>query len=222
MYNRPLFRDRADAGKRLGLDLEKLHLEGPVVLAIPSGGVPVGVQVAKILSSPLDLAIARKVQYPWTTEAGFGAVAEDGTVYLGPSATALSQEVVGRQIGKAVQEIRRRRRAFLHERRRTSVVGKTVILVDDGLATGSTMLAAIRSIKKKGPKRVVVASPTASGRAIDLLRNEADIVLTLYEHPLALPFAVASSYEEWHDVTDEEVVDDLGTIDSCCPQTRQE
>lgn len=92
------------------------------------------------------------------------------------------------------------------------IEGKIAILVDDGLATGSTMFAAVRFIIKRKPAQVIVAAPTASGGAIELLEEEADQLIALYKHPAGLPFAVASSYEEWHDLTDEEVMDYLRSV----------
>ena len=206
MLNPVLFKDRLEGGQKLAQELKKLHLENPVVLAIPSGGVPVGLEIAKVLSCPLDLVVVRKIQYPWTTEAGFGAVASDGTFFLGPAAQELSQEVIEAQTQKAIEQVKHREKEFLEGRKRVDVKGKTAILVDDGLATGSTMFAAIKSVRKKKPAHVIVAAPTGSGGAIELLENEADQVITLYKHPTGLPFAVASSYQKWHDLTDEEVI----------------
>lgn len=205
MYNPVLFKDRVEAGQKLGEKLKKLKLGKAVVLAIPSGGVPVGKEVARMLNCPFDIVIVRKIQFPWTTEAGFGAVTPDGTSYFSPEAEKLSQEVVGAQTEKAIKETKHREKEFLKGRRRIPIKEKTVILVDDGLATGSTMFAAIKSIRKKNPALIIVAAPTASGGAIELLGKEADQLITLYQHPKNLPFAVASSYQEWHDLTDEEV-----------------
>jgi putative phosphoribosyl transferase len=204
-YPTPLFRDRADAGKKLAQSVQKLALADVVILAIPSGGVPVGAEVAKALDAPLDLMIARKVQFPWSTEAGFGAVVSDGTVYIGPYGATLPQSVVRAQIEKAKRQVQHRVQEFLGHRLPLDVAGKDVILVDDGLATGSTMLAAVRSLRRRNPRKVVVAVPTASGSAVQLLRPQVDELVALYVHPPHLPFAVASSYESWHDLTDEEV-----------------
>jgi len=209
MLNPVLFKDRLEGGQKLAQELKKIHLENPVVLAIPSGGVPVGLEIAKALSCPLDLVVVRKIQYPWTTEAGFGAVASDGTLFLGPAARELPQEVIQAQTQKAIEQVRHREKQFLKGRKRVDIEAKTAILVDDGLATGSTMLAATKSIRKRKPAHVMVAAPTASGGAIELLEDEADQVITLYKHPRGLPFAVASSYKEWHDLTDNEVMDYL-------------
>lgn len=205
MYNPILFEDRDEAGEELGQELKKLELKNPLVLAIPSGGVPIGVAVARILKCPLDLMIVRKIQFPWTTEAGFGALSEDGTLWLGPAARELSKEAIEIQVQKAIKEVEQRKKEFLKGRKRPDIKGKTVILVDDGLAAGSTMFVAIQSAKKKKPRSIIIAAPVASGAAVNLLKNQADKIVTLYQHPEGLPFAVASSYCHWHDLTDDEV-----------------
>lgn len=203
-YPPSIFKDREEAGKKLGLELKKLNLKDILVLAVPSGGVPVGKMVAKILNSPLGLTIVRKIQFPWSTEAGFGAVAADGTIYLGPDAEALPQEIIKIQIKKAEKEVARRKKEFLRWTK-LNPKGKTVILVDDGLAAGSTMTTAIQSIKKKKPKEIITAVPTASGSAIKLIKPQVDKLISLYIHPENLPFAVASSYQNWYDLTDKEI-----------------
>lgn len=200
-----LFKDRVDAGRKLGERLKDFKDKNPVVLAIPSGGVPVGIEVARTLSCPFDLIIVRKIQFPWTTEAGFGAIASDGTLFLGREAREVSKEVIEKQTKKALNEVKRREKEFLKGRKRIDISGKTAILVDDGIAAGSSMVAAARYVKKKKPKMIIVAAPTASAGAVKLVKKEADEVITLYTHPENLPFAVASSYEKWHDLTDEEV-----------------
>ncbi len=209
-YNPALFKNRIDAGQRLGQRLRDLELQGPVVLAIPAGGVPVAKEVAEALQAPLDLIIARKIQFPWTTEAGFGAVVADGTVYLGPYAERLSSTEVAAQTRKAKLEVVQRQRKFLRGRAPVELTGKTAILVDDGLASGSTMLAVVQAVRKRAPKEIIVAAPTASGTAVGLLKAQVDRLVALYVHPVHLPFAVASSYEEWHDLSDEEVLAYLG------------
>lgn len=200
-----LFEDRIDAGRKLGERLKDFKDKNPVVLAIPSGGVPVGIEVAKALNCPFDLVIVRKIQFPWTTEAGFGAIASDGTLFLGKDATELSKEIIEEQTEKAKAEVERRKKEFSKEQERIDISGKTAILVDDGLAAGSSMVAAARFVKKKNPKMIVVAVPTASASAVELLKGEVDKIITLYTHPPGLSFAVASSYRKWHDLSDEEV-----------------
>jgi putative phosphoribosyl transferase len=205
LYPPTLYRDRTEAGQRLGQELLGLELETAVVIAIPSGGVPVGAELARILDAPLDIIIARKIQFPWTTEAGFGAVVSDGTAYLGPQSQRLPRQVLEAQTEKAQREVEHRKREFLAGRKEADLSGKDAILVDDGLATGSTMLAAVQSVRKKGPRRVIVAVPTASGTAVRLLEPHVDQLISLYVHPEHLPFAVASSYQDWYDLTDQEV-----------------
>ncbi len=206
LYNPTLFRDRVEAGDKLGQRLQELQLQHPVVLAIPAGGVPVGKEVARILGAPLDLIIARKIQFPWTTEAGFGAVVADGTIYLGPSAQRLPTAVVDAQTRKAQREVQERTQDFLQGRQPVELTGMAAILVDDGLASGSTMVAAVHSVKRRQPEQIVVAAPTASGAAVALLKPQVDQLVVLYVHPAHLPFAVASSYQNWHDLSDEEVI----------------
>lgn len=200
-----LFKDRTEAGRKLGKELKGYKDQNPVVLAIPAGGVPVAVEVAKFLECPLDLVIVRKIQYPWTTEAGFGAATADGIVWLGPEAEKLPPEIVKAQTQKALKEVKHRVKVFLGKRKETNLAAKTAILVDDGLAAGSTMMAAIKSVRKKKPAKIFVAIPTASAGAVNLLKNHADGIIDLYVHPEGLPFAVASSYKNWYDLTDEEV-----------------
>lgn len=213
-YPSPLFRDRADAGKKLAQRVQELALGDAVVLAIPAGGVPVGAELAKALGAPLDLMIARKVQFPWSTEAGFGAVVADGTVYVGPYGATLPRAVVEAQVEKAKRLVQHRVKEFLGGQPPLDVKGKDVILVDDGLATGSTMLAAVQSVRRRNPRKVIVAVPTASGTAVQLLRGQVDELVALYVHPAHLPFAVASSYESWHDLTD-------GEVKQCLEQARE-
>jgi len=204
-YNPVLFKDRIEAGQKLGWQLKKLNLKNPLILAIPSGGIPVGIEVAKILKCPFDLVIVRKIQFPWTTEAGFGAIAADGTLYLGSAARELPQEVIKTQTKKAAEEAKHREKEFLKRRKKIDISGKTVVLIDDGLAAGSTMLVAVSSIRKRNPAKIIIAVPTASGAAVALLEKEVDQLVALYKHPAGFPFAVASSYQNWHDLTDEEV-----------------
>lgn len=210
MYNPVRFKDRADGGQKLARELKKIDLENPVVLAIPSGGVPVGIEVSKFLDCPFDLIVVRKIKVPWNPEAGFGSITSDGSPVFNPDPlnlirSHLSEEQIDELVRDIQREIKHREKQFLAGRKRVDVKGKTVILVDDGLASGYTMLAAVKSIRKKKPDQVIIAAPTASGGAIELLEKEADKVVTLYQHPKHLPFAVASSYQEWHDLTDEEV-----------------
>ncbi|BCD59574.1 MULTISPECIES: phosphoribosyltransferase [unclassified Nitratiruptor] len=158
-----MFKDRKDAGQRLALALEKYKNRNDViVLAIPRGGVEVGAEVAKYLHSDFDLLICRKLAYPFNPESGFGALCEDGTLYINEYALqGVTQEDIYEAIQKQQIEIRHRIQKLRNNRPLKNIQNKIVILVDDGIAMGSTMTAAIEMIKKMQPKKIVVAVPTA-------------------------------------------------------------
>lgn len=203
---RAAFKDRRDAGKQLAGRLTGVDRDA-IVLAIPRGGVPVGYEVAKRLDAPLDIIVPRKLPIPWNTEAGFGAVTPDGTMVLNDDMVArlglTAYEI--REISEEVlAEVRRRVMEYRGDRPYPDVKGKTVIVVDDGLASGYTMIAAVRSIKNKSPSKVIVAVPVSPADSARRLRKEADEVVCLIEQPYGA-FAVASYYREWVDLTDEEV-----------------
>ncbi len=208
-----VFRDRFHAGKILA---EKLREYGgnrkAIVLAVPAGGVPVGYVVARELAVPMDVVVVRKVQIPWNPEAGFGAVTWDDEIVLNEglvSDLGLTGKMIEESILKTRRIIQDRIRRFRGNRPMPDLGGKTVILVDDGLASGFTMLAAARSVRKREPEKVMIAVPTASLRAIQLLRSEADeiVCLNIRSGPI---FAVADAYKNWYDLPDEEVVKILG------------
>jgi predicted phosphoribosyltransferase len=204
-----VFRDRVEAGKLLAEKLREYAGKGNViVLAVPAGGVPVGYAVAKELAIPMDLAVVRKVQIPWNTEAGFGAVTWDGETVLNEPLVeqlGLTREEIEGSISKTRRIIQERLRKFRGYRPMPHLRDKVVILVDDGLASGFTMLAAARSARKRTPEKVIVAVPTASLGAVELLAPEVDeiVCLNIRSGP---SFAVANAYESWYDLTDEEVI----------------
>jgi len=204
-----VFKDRRDAGRLLGEMLAKYQDAGTLVLALPSGGVPVGVEVAKALNAALDLLIVRKIQVPDNPEAGFGAVSPDGAKIINEGFLAmlsLSNEAVEAQINKAMESVIHRNSLFRKSMPYTSFKGKTVIVVDDGLASGYTMLAAIRFVKRDKPQKVIVAVPTSSARAIDFILAEVDELFcaNIRTGPF---FAVAEAYRNWYDLTDEEILE---------------
>ncbi len=204
-----MFRDRKDAGKRLGEALSGYRNQNPLVLAIPRGGVEVGYEVAKALQADFDLLICRKLPYPDNPESGFGAIAEDGTLFINEAAAAyLSEGTILRIIEEQKREIERRIERLRGGRPITPVEGRTVILVDDGIAMGSTMTAALRMCRKRGAKRIVVAAPVAGARTIAYFSQVADDVVVLESPPDF--YAVAQVYEKWYDVGDEEVLEILG------------
>ena len=210
-----VFRDRYHAGKLLA-DMLKRHisLKDSVLVAIPAGGIPVGYEISRILDLPMDLVIVRKLQIPWDPEAGFGAISSDGEIVLNERLVdylGLSEEVIEEVVRKTLRIIRDRLKKFRMFKPVMNVRDKTVILVDDGLASGYTMLAAIRSIKKKSPKRIVVAVPTASTAAVEFVSREVNKILCLNVRSSRI-FAVADAYRKWRDLADDEVVEILRKI----------
>ena len=201
-----MYRDRRDAGRRLAEHL-LTYRHNAIVLAIPRGGVPVGYEVAKRLEVPLDLIVPRKLPIPSEPEAGFGAIAPDGTIVLNErlvayyGITAKDIENVSQEV---LAEIRRRIREYRGNRPLPDLKNKNVIVVDDGLASGFTMVAAVRAIRREKPKRVIVAVPCSPESSVERLEKEADEVISLAVQPYG-PFAVASYYESFPDLTDDEV-----------------
>ncbi len=201
-----MFKDRRDAGRKLAMALEKYRdRDDVIVLAIPRGGVEVGLEVAKALNSDFDLLICRKLAYPFNPESGFGAICEDGTIYINENALmGVSERDILEAIASQEREIAHRIKTLRNSRPLKDVKDKIVILVDDGIAMGSTMTAAIQMLRKLHPKKIVVAVPTASPEAIARFQKMADEVIVLYApYPF---YAVADAYERWYDVNDEEVL----------------
>lgn len=204
-----VFRDRAHAGELLAWKLRPYVEPSSMVLAIPSGGVPVGKVIAKELGLPLDLIIVRKLPIPYNTEAGFGSISWDGEVMLNERLVKqlqLSGEEISRAIEEVKHELERRMERFRGKRPFPVLKGMTVILVDDGLASGYTMLAAISSIKKRSPAGIIVAIPTASKNALELVSPYVEEIFCLNFRETTV-FAVADAYQEWHDLTEHEVLE---------------
>jgi putative phosphoribosyl transferase len=200
-----MFDDRKDAGQQLGKVLFKYKHVGALVLAIPRGGVEVGYYVAEKLSVPLSIIIVRKLPFPHNPEAGFGAIAEDGSVFLIDRVyNQISQEVAAEIIEEQKRELKRRIEVLRDGRPLPEISGKTVILVDDGIAMGSTMRAAVMLCKKKKAGKVIVSAPVAGPTTITELSEVVDDVVVL-EVP-TLFRAVAEVYRNWYDVSDDEVV----------------
>jgi len=203
-----VFKNREEAGLLLAKKLKKYSKKNVIVLAIPAGGVPVGKMIAEKLKVKFDLMIVRKIQFPDNPEAGFGAMSFDGEIILNESLirrTFLTREEIEHQIKKTKKEIERRVELFRWSKKFPKLEGKIVILVDDGLATGYTMLVAIKCVKKYKPKKLIVAVPTGNSNAISLIADEVDEIYCLNIRDEFI-FAVADAYEEWHDLSDEEVL----------------
>ena len=200
------FKDRTEAGKKLAQALDMYRDQPAVVYALPRGGVVLAVEIAQALHLPLDLVIPRKIGHPYNTEYAIGAVTEDGDpVYNQWETARVEPHWLQQQVASERQEARRRREQYLHGREPFFVAGKTAILVDDGIATGLTMLAAIRDIKQRQPSRVVVAIPVAPRDTAERLLQEADEVvgLEITDHYRG---AVGAYYDYFPQVSDAEVI----------------
>ena len=209
---RYVFQDRAAAGRKLSQRLLDFHHPDVLVLAIPSGGVPVAVEMRKGWPFQFDLLIVRKVQIPWDTEAGFGAVNLDGEVILDEEllrSLKLPQDIIYAQIEKTKEVLKKRDQMFRKRRDFPPIKNRIVILVDDGLASGYSMIAAIHYVKRRDPSKILVGVPTGS---YSILSRVYPFVDTLYCVNVreGSSFAVAEAYRDWYDLSDEEV---LGMLD---------
>lgn len=201
-----MFKSRKDAGEKLALALEKYRTENPVILAIPRGGVEVGLQVSKKLGADFSLVISRKLPFPDNPEAGFGAIAENGSTFILENADSwLARETIEQIKQEQIVEIERRINVLRGGKTLPDIAGRTVILIDDGIAMGSTMRAAIELCRNRKAGKVVVAVPVAGKEVADAIAKEADELVVL-EIPVDFR-AVAQAYENWYDVSDEEVLD---------------
>jgi len=208
-----LFEDRRDAGRRLAAALGHYRESRPVVLALPRGGVPVGFEVAKALAAPLDLLLVRKLGAPGHEELGLGALVEGD-----PPQLVLNPEVIRAvdpppgyieaEKQRQLLEIERRRREYVGERPSVAVEGRTVIVIDDGIATGGTVRAALRGLSQRRPERLVLAVPVAPADSLGELAAECDEIVCL-----ATPepfFAVGTHYRNFTQTEDDEVIRLLG------------
>lgn len=201
------FRNREEAGRRLAAALQAYGSERPIVLALPRGGVPVAYEIARALGAPLDVWLVRKVGVPWHPELGVGAVAEGGLVHLNREileCVDLSEAELSDVIESKRREVAERVLKFRGERPRPTLRDRCVILVDDGIATGGTAIAAIRSIRAHHPKHIVLAVPVAGPDAVRATAREVDRVVCLMT-PDDL-YAIGAWYKDFTQVSDDEVV----------------
>lgn len=206
------FRDRAAAGRELARLLEGFRGSRALVLAIPSGGVPVAAPIAEALSLPLDVAPVSKVLLPWTSESGYGAVAFDGSVWIDEEAARrwnLSQAQIDAGVAQARAKVQRRNQRLRGARPLPELAARRLILVDDGIAAGSTMRTAIAALRKHAPEQIAVAVPTAHAHALAAIGKLADQVICPNARG-GLRFAVADAYEIWRDVDEEDAAVLLG------------
>lgn len=200
------FRDRTDAGRQLGDELAGRNLDAPLVLGLPRGGVPVAAEVADRLGSPLDVVVVRKIGAPTNPEYALGAIGEGGVEVLNEDAAAtlgLDSNDLSGTIRRERQELNRRVLRFRGERGGLDVTGRTVIVVDDGIATGSTALAASQVLRARGAARVVLAVPVAPPRSLQRLADHFDDVVAL-STPRNFR-AVGSWYDTFGQISDDEV-----------------
>jgi predicted phosphoribosyltransferase/predicted alpha/beta-hydrolase family hydrolase len=202
-----VFLDRRDAGRQLAAKLAPLAPAQPVVVALPRGGVPVAFEVARALEAPLDVLAVRKLGAPANPEFGVGAIAEDGTAVLDPETArrvGMTKDLLDATVRREVAELRRRVERYRDGRRPLDVRGRTVVVVDDGLATGLTDLAAVRALRKRGAGRIVVAVPVGAHESVARVGEEADRVVCHTIPPELL--GVGRFYEDFSPVSDAEVV----------------
>jgi putative phosphoribosyl transferase len=204
-----MFADRHDAGRQLAERLLILKLARPVVLALPRGGVSVGFEIARALRAPLDLVLVRKIGAPFQQELAVGAIADGGHLEL-----VVNDEIVAgldipdgyidKAKAAAVQELERRRDAYLAGHPPMDIAGRTTIVVDDGIATGATMIAALRSTRQRQPAAIVLAVPVAASDVLHRLRPEVDRIVCL-----RMPsdfMAVGAYYDDFRQLRDSEVI----------------
>lgn len=207
--------DREEAGRVLAYELQTRKLENtPLVLAIPNGGLAVAIPIAQALGAKLDLLIVRKLQIPYNPEAGFGAITSLGTIIFNKPLVArigLNQDQINSVVERTRVQIDNRKQEYEGLVGHYSPEGKIVILVDDGLASGYTMLAAIQSVRTLIPRKILVAVPTASAGAVSLIRDEVDELICPHIGS-GYVFAVADAYENWYDVSELEVIELLRSI----------
>jgi putative phosphoribosyl transferase len=215
-----MFENRESAGRLLAKRLEHLKDQNPVVLALPRGGVPIGAEVARELQAPLDLIIVRKLGAPFQPELAIGAVVDgqQPEILVDPQfmeLAAVPKSYVAAEAKRQFAEIARRQSVYLGGRAALPVAGRTAIVVDDGIATGSTVRAALRAIRRRGPARLVLAIPVAPAETVAALRPEVDELVCL---DTPEPFdAIGLHYHHFPQMTDEEVIDLLRRAETSPP-----
>lgn len=209
MTNSHIFANRLEAGRALAERLAAKNYERPVVLAVPRGGVPVAAEVAKALDAPLDLVLVRKIGVPYQPELAVAAVVNGETAELVINEEVrriadVSDEYLERARAEKLKEIERRRRVYLEGRARVPIRDATAIVVDDGIATGTTVRAALKALRRGKPKRLVLAVAVAPPDTVDRLRADVDEIICL-ETPEPF-FAISLYYRDFRQVSDDEVV----------------
>lgn len=205
------YNDRSEAGRMLASQMGDLGDSSTLLLAIPSGGIPVGIELARELNLEIQAAVVSKIGLPWDAECGYGAVAWDGSVIMGEDTAAifhLSDEQIARGIEATRAKVARRTKLFYGETDQPDVADRRVVLVDDGIATGLTISAAVKTVRQLGAREVLIASPTGHRNSVMKLARETDGVYCPNIRSGGL-FAVASAYVHWSDLDEREAADML-------------
>ena len=202
------FKNRVEAGRLLAKNLRKYRADQPVVLALPRGGVPVAAEIARALSAPLDLVIVRKIGAPWQPELAIGAIADAEPPEIVRNEDIIleldvQQDAFAREAAEQQREIERRRKVYLNGRPPLPLTGRTAVVVDDGIATGATMRAALVAVRRRGAARVVLAVPVAPAATLEALRPLVDEIVCLATPDVF--FAIGAHYADFHQVADGEV-----------------
>jgi putative phosphoribosyl transferase len=204
MQKQPLFADRREAGRKLATKLIA-YVDCPnlLVLALPRGGVPIAYEVARALYTPLDVFLVRKLGVPWEEELAMGAIATGGVRVLNQEATSFPDSIIDDVVKREQKELERRERLYRGDRPAVDIQGRTIILVDDGLATGATMRAAAMALRQMKPLKIVVAVPVAPPETCEAFRSEVeDVICAITPDPFV---AVGAWYEDFSQTSDEEV-----------------
>jgi putative phosphoribosyl transferase len=208
-----IYENRSDAGKRLARELLNYRRDDPIILALPRGGVVVGAEIALALDAPLDLILVRKLGVPWQPELAMGAVVDGAYVVRNEDILGqidLPEEEFREICERELEEIERRRKLYLKDRSRAELEDRAVIVVDDGIATGATARTALRAVRSRMPRRVVLAVPVAPTSTLEELSGEADDIVCLQSHE---PFyAIGAFYEDFHQISDREVIEILAGV----------
>jgi putative phosphoribosyl transferase len=205
----PPFPDRRAAGRALAKVLARGHLTDPVVLALPRGGVPVAAEIADALEAPLDIVLVRKIGVPFQRELAVAAVVDGDAPEVVvnqdvASCAGIGRDYIDAQVAHELEEIERRRRIYLQGRARAPLEGHTVILVDDGIATGASIRAALKALRRKRPKALILAVPVAPSEAIEELESQVDgLVCLRTPEPF---YAIGIHYADFHQMSDYEVI----------------
>jgi putative phosphoribosyl transferase len=210
------FANRGAAGRELARELIKRHFVDPVVLALPRGGVPVAVEIAKVLNAPLDLVLVRKIGVPVQPELAAAAVVDGGEPEIVindevVSLAGLDWDFIDQEARCQLVEIERRRQAYVGDRARVPLEGRTLIVVDDGIATGASMRAALKALRHRRPKALVLAVPVAPADTVEALRREVDQLICLSTPE---PFhAIGLNYVDFHQLSDQEMMRSLQALE---------